>query len=287
MAQQQSTKVACVSGANGFIGKHLASRLRECGYTVYPIPRDYLSNPALLWDFFIEKQPELIVHLAAYGNHSTQNEDMRIFDVNVVGTFNMLEASKDIPYKAFINVSTSAVQLPITSLYSASKHAGEDLAKAFAQKYKKNITNVRPFSVYGPGEADNRLIPTICRCLVSGEEMSLAPDPTHDWIYIDDFTRYTSLLAERAYYFKGQTINIGTEDSYSNFQIVLWLEEISKKQLKRDIKYPQREYDDRQWVSDSTKLFTAFGKPYFTLGEGLQRCYDYYKQRYQAQDTRN
>lgn len=101
-------KVSVISGANGFIGKHLVARLTKLGHKVVPVPRNYLQRLDLLTNFMEENRPDYIFHLAAYGNHYKQTSAREIVQANIMGTFNMLETSKDIPHKAFVNFGSSS-----------------------------------------------------------------------------------------------------------------------------------------------------------------------------------
>lgn len=273
---------ACVSGSSGFLGTHLKLRLESAGIKVHSLPRDFLYRGDLLKRFFRTYPPDFIFHLAAYGNMSHQQETQRIFDANVLATFNMLEASKTIPYKAFINVSSSSAGLPTQTMYAATKLAGESIAKAFVQTYDLPIATVRPFSVYGPAEAEFRFIPTVINCLLTGKTLSLDPYPVHDWIYSDDLISGMLAVSNEINSCKGLVMDLGTGIQHSNADVVSMLEEIAGQKVKVNITEQRlRTFDNTEWKA---KVGIGSARP---LKEGLRLVYEYYKQRFEATDNRN
>ena len=176
---------------------------------------------------------------------------------NVVATFNMFESAN---CKLF-NFSTSSVNLPTQTMYSITKRMGEELSLLYP-----NVVNVRPYSVFGEGEADFRFIPTVCRSLIFGEELTLDPDPTHDWIYIENFLDV--LLNNKD---ATGTLEIGTGISTRNEDIVRMLVQISGKACKIKRTIGLRTYDNEHWVAPQ-KL-----KMKYSLDVGLLRTYKYYE----------
>lgn len=230
--------VIAISGMSGFIGKKLAEFYKD--EDVRPIDRSLLEDRKKLTEYLRGINPDVIIHAAAYGNMSYQKDEEEIFNANVVKTWNLLSASKDIPYKAFINISSSSVYgdkkqpmsetdtLDTETFYGCTKASGEYLCRAFRNQYNKPIVSVRPFSVYGPGEASFRFIPTVCRALIEDKEFNLDPFVRHDWIYIDDFVKVVDSLTNNTLK-EGHSINVGTGASYTNIELVLMLAEISEK----------------------------------------------------------
>ncbi len=278
-----------ISGANGFIGSWLSSRVEQQGDKVIAIPHEMLSDSKVLQTFVKSQKPDVIIAAHAYGNMRGQNEEQDIFKANVLGTWNLLSTSKDVPYKAFINISSSSVygekytpmnetdMLNTRTFYGASKVAGEYFVRAFAHTYQKPIVNIRPFSVYGEGEADFRFIPTVCRSLMTGEAMRVVIAPPHDWIYVDDFCRLTLEVIKHIDVLKGESVNVGTGTQTENWDVIKMLEEISGKKanLTESI-----EGDNHEWVAGRGVLMDWSLEPKIELYEGLKRCWKYYKEQY-------
>ena len=289
---EMKDKVACITGSNGFIGKHLCNALIAKGYKVAPFPRELFMDTISMEKWLKEVNPTLIVHLASYGNHSTQRDIDEMMLANVVNTYTLLSASRDIPYSAFINVSSSSVygrqatamretMLPEpNNMYGCTKVAGEYLARAFAMDLKKPVVNIRPFSVYGPGEADHRLIPTMLRSFILGEHMTLSDTPVHDWIYVDDLIDGILLVAEKAWNLRGSAINLGTGRQVDNRFIYEILKGLTGSEGHVKHIEDGRDYDLKLWKSESSSL-RAFGwTPLVGLEQGLWRTYLHYKGLY-------
>lgn len=243
--------IYAITGSSGFIGSALKQRLEETGHEFHTITRDQLRSVDSLSTWLDKKEVDEIFHLAAYGNHFGQIDKKEMLKANVYLTLNLFKASGT---RKVYNFSTSSVTLETRTPYSISKMAGEWLAGLFP-----NVTNIRPYSVYGPGEAEHRFIPTVCRAHKTGEHFTLDELATHDWIYISDFLN--ALLA-------GHTI-IGTGVKRTNLEIVQYLETISQKKLNYT-PGSLRPYDNADWVCPvgvPTKV---------SMEEGLLRTYGYY-----------
>lgn len=281
--------IYCVSGLGGFIGSHLKRMLETRGDKVVRITQELLYQPDLLKTFFEKEQPDYIINLMSYGNHSNQTDGNMAILANIIGATNMLSASLTIPYKGFVQVGTSSEygisDMPMRekdaldplTFYAAAKASATMIARVFARQYAKPIVIVRPFSVYGEGEAEFRFIPTIIRSLIQNKEMELDTKPVHDWIYVDDFI--TGMLTAMEHAKSGEIVNIGTGREVSNQQMVNVLQNIANKQLK----YKEailRPFDTPHWSANIAKLMGYGWRAKFPLGIGLGKVYEYYKAQY-------
>lgn len=233
-----------VSGSNGFIGKHLCDYLEYNGKKVIKIKRD-LSNVI---------NEGTIIHLAAYGNHSNQTDLNEMLNANIHMLVKLISKTKNC--ERFINVSTSSVTLKNQTGYSLTKSLGELVINGKDSRYK----NVRPYSVFGEGEADFRFIPTVIRFLETGETMNLATVPTHDWIHVSDFIK--AMLSGYK--------EVGSGIKTTNLEIVRMLEQISGKELKFVEVKGLRPYDNNNWYSLNPV-------PTMPLYDALKQTYEYYK----------
>lgn len=234
-----------VSGHSGFIGQAI-----DRWFNVTAIPR--LNSIEAYSEFFQAHKPDEIIHLAAYGNHYDQKDVRQTVEANIMNTYHILEALKDFSYKRFYNVSSSSVLLSHQTWYSITKACAEKFAMFYP-----NVVNIRPYSVYGPGEAAHRFIPTVIRHLKSGECMKLDEFAVHDWIYVDDFIDAL---------FDGKT-EIGTGIATQNFTVVQFLEDISGLKLKY-IPAHLRDYDNDNWKCPEPVNYR------YNLYEGLKLVYD-------------
>ena len=210
---------------------------------------------------------------------------MTVF-ANIIGTFNMLNASKDVNYRAFVNFGSSSEYgkkfrpmqeeehiLP-TSFYGASKAGATHLAYAFAKHYDKPIFTIRPFSVYGPGEAAFRFIPTVIRSLKNGTSFVLDEEAYHDWIFISDFIDGLFLAQDKVGTLDSRVINCGTGRQRTNKEIVKMLEKISGKKALYIPMPNQRPGISEVWMANTDKLTRLGWYPKVMTEEGLRACYE-------------
>ena len=284
-------KIAMITGLNGFLATNLAGALIEKGVKVAGIPRETLANPMLLDDFVSGLSPNYIFHFAAYGNHYDQDDDDEIVSTNILKTYFLFTATKYIDYECFINVSSSSVYgakstpmkedmlLESDTMYGVTKIASESIARAFAKKYNKPIINIRPFSVYGPGEAGHRFIPTLITAIKKEEmEFTLDPNASHDWIYVEDFINGIFAVIANAKDFIGKSVNIGTGKQHTNKEVAETLVSIANAKSPMRLKETTllRSYDTTNWIADTSLLRHVGFRPKFTLKEGLSNTYEYY-----------
>ena len=241
-------KRVLVTGADGFIGSHLAERLVAEGAQVRAFciynsrgSAGWLdsADPAVrgvldirLGDIrdarFVEEAMEgieIVLHLAAliaipYSYLAAES----FVDTNVRGTLNVLEAARRAGVTRFIQTSTSEVYgtpetLPIRethplqaqSPYAATKVASDQLALAFQRSHGLPVVVLRPFNTYGPRQSERAVLPTIIRQLLAGAtELRLGRlDTRRDLTYVGD-TVDGFVRAATAPGIEGMTIQLGT-----------------------------------------------------------------------------
>ena len=243
-----SGKKVLVTGADGFIGSHLAEELVTKGARVKAFcmynslgTRGWLDGiegrvkgdiEFLMGDIrdarFVESACEgvdIVFHLAAliaipYSYVAPQS----FIETNVVGTLNVLEGVRRAGVSRMINTSTSEVygtpdSLPITeqhplkgqSPYSASKIAADKVCEAFYSSYGTPVTTLRPFNTYGPRQSARAVIPTILSQILSGKRCLRLGSltPKRDLTFVRD-TIAGFLAAAEAPNVEGRTIQLGT-----------------------------------------------------------------------------
>ena len=289
-----TNKRALLTGAGGFIGQAMFKRLTEMDCEILCLKQDdyYQAGFKKMLETF---NPQVIIHMGSYGNHSSQTDDQAIFEANVVKTYLLLDSTKDIPYEAFLNFGSSSeygnksgsmreedVLEPLT-MYAGTKAAGTMLARVFAKEYDKPIVTVRPFSIYGEEEADFRFIPTVIRAIVRDEELVLDRLPNHDWTYIEDFLDGVLTVIEHASQLSGNVINIGTGKQYRNEEVVNLISFLAGKTPK--IKETETPHRGLNWVANNSLLKLCGWRQNTQLMDGLRKTCVYYMEKYDKQGS--
>ncbi len=190
-----------VTGSTGFIGTRLARGLEELGNSVYKFAFS-LGNDIRDKDSFTDfrgKGIDVVIHLAGltFVPDSWVQPDA-FYSVNTLGTQHVLEFCRNENAK-LIYISAyvygTPQYLPIdekhpvvpNNPYAHSKWLGEELCRFYSDVMGVQATILRPFNIYGPGQDENFLIPTIIRQAREGKEIVVKDDkPRRDYIHVDD-----------------------------------------------------------------------------------------------------
>lgn len=230
--------------------------------------------------YFADRNPDYIIHCAAYGNMYEQENELECIKANVNNLANMLFSSHHIHYKAFINFSTSSVGLPYETMYSATKASGEKIVKAYVNKHNKPVCSVRPFTVVGPGEQKEHLIPTLIRRAILKEPVFFVKDPVHDFIHIKDLCRAIQIILDKIDKAQGKTIDIGRGVSVKNEYIKTLVEQYTEKTIKTNEVQSMRPYDNLNWKADTTVLKSFGWVPEYDVTEIIREMVEYYEKTF-------
>ena len=241
-------KKILVTGGGGFIGSHLVETLIKDGYSVKTIV-PYNSNNSWGWiDSFepnikknleiisgdicdqnlvskLVKNVDVIFHLAALISIPYSYVSPRSYiSTNIMGTLNLLEASRNSNVELFVQTSTSEVygssqyspideQHPLNaqSPYAATKIAADQLALSYYRSFDLPVSIIRPFNTFGPRQSLRAFIPTIITQVLSNKKKIKLGNlnPKRDFSYISDTVRgFTSCIGKKRCL--GQAINLGT-----------------------------------------------------------------------------
>jgi nucleoside-diphosphate-sugar epimerase len=300
-----------MTGGAGFIGANIIHKLLQLNYEINICVRpstnlwrlkNIISNLNIHEIDILDKQnltkkitqinPSAIIHLATYSQYRNQEEFEQMVETNINGTLNLLTASKDICYDIFINTGSSSEYgikdkpmketdlLEPVSFYAATKSSATLLCQVFSREYKKPITTLRPFSVYGPLEEENRFIPTIINAVIKNKPIKLTSgNQRRDFIHIQDIVDIYVKTLSCGKKLSGQILNMGTGIEYTNDEVVKTLFKISGKKVKIEKGlYPKRIWDTPHWIADTLKTKRLLNwKPKFTLEEGLRYTYNWSK----------
>lgn len=227
MAEQRRV---LVTGGAGFVGATLVRRLTVGGHRVRVFDNYSAGDPLYLAGVDTEQVEgdirdvaaldaalagmDAVIHLAASGSVVMSVEDPGTnFDVNVTGTFCVLDAARRAGVERVVQASTGGALIgdaspPVNeaslprpiSPYGASKLAGEGYACAFAKSYGLRTVALRFANVYGPWSAHKRGAMTMFfRAIQAGEPIVIYGDGTasRDYTHVEDISRALELALER------------------------------------------------------------------------------------------
>jgi dTDP-glucose 4,6-dehydratase len=237
---------------------------------------------------------EAIVNLAAESHVDRSILGPGIFiETNVSGTQVLLEAARHARVKRFVQVSTDEVYgslgatgkfcetspLKPSSPYSASKTAADLLALAYGHTFGMDVIVTRCSNNYGAYQFPEKLIPLMIANALEGRRLPVYGDgmQVRDWIHVEDHCR--ALLGALEKGSAGEVYNIGSDNEWSNIQIVTRLLEILGKPRELIEHVKDRPGHDRRYAIDAAKVRAELGwTPRIAFSDGLAQTVDWYVQ---------
>lgn len=268
-----------ITGANGFIGRHLLSALDVEKTATIVLDQNICES---LDD--IEKA-DVVVHLAAKSQSASSNTNEKtLYETNIQGTLNILEYCRKQTAK-MVFISTSGVyksestesiketdSIYPQSPYSRSKLMGEKLCRAYAEIFNVNSVILRLFNVYGPNQNVDYLIPYIISNLLAGTPLTLKnPQSIRDFIYISDVA--AAIIAATNHNQSGCHIyNIGSGQMCTVGDVTTVIEEICGKKRVNCNKKKQKSDRNPYSVANIDKAKTELHwQPKTDLRQGLEK----------------
>lgn len=332
-----------VTGSAGFIGYHLSKLLLDEGFTVhgYDAMTDYydvtlkerrqqsllqnsafsvtnatLEEPDRFQSVARDFKPDVIVHLAAQAGVRYSLENPRAYlESNLVGTFNVMEAARELEIKHLLMASTSSVygantempfietekaDLPMT-FYAATKKANEAMGHSYAHLWNLPTTMFRFFTVYGSwGRPDMALFKFVDAILDDRPiDIYNNGDMYRDFTHVLDLVRGIRLLID-AVPVRPETpedipagdslspvapfriVNIGNSDKVRLMDFIEAIEEKLDKKAIRNYMEMQKGDVPATWA-DANLLKTLTGySPSTDVKDGISEFVDWFRDYYQT-----
>ena len=299
-----------VTGGAGFIGSHVVELYVSRGHEVIIVDnlatgkRENLHpkarfvevdiRDAKAADLIRSEKPDVVNHHAAQMDVRKSVADP-IFDAqtNILGTINLLAASRDAGVKKFLFVSSGGAAYgeqeifpaPEThptwpvSPYGVSKRSGELYAHFFMAEYGLKFVAMRYANVYGPrqdphGEAG--VVAIFSGRMLRGEPVTVNGDgkQTRDYVYVGDVARMSHLALETD---ATGPVNVGTGVETDVNELAALILEAAKS--KSEVRHgPAKSGEQKRSVVDITRAAKVVAwKPEVTLRDGLARTVEFFR----------
>ncbi|HMG45058.1 MAG TPA: GDP-mannose 4,6-dehydratase [Acidimicrobiales bacterium] len=275
---------ALVTGAGGFVGRHLVRHLAACGDEVVELEGRVdgidITEPHDLTEAVVKAEPDAVYHLAGASDvGGSWAEPRATFLANALGTLNVLEASREAGADRVLAVTSADVygrvteaELPLdeeqplrpVSPYAASKVAADALAQQAWLGHQMPVIRVRAFNHLGPGQSDKFVAPSLAARIArnerdGGDEVPIGNlTPRRDVTDVRDVVRAYRLLIERGA--PGEAYNVCSGKAVAVEEIAEQLLAMALKPMRLvidpDLKRP---VDIPVLVGDSGKLTAATG----------------------------
>ena len=271
-----------VTGSSGFIGRALITYLRkQHKYTIFGIDRE---NCDITKDNIVNRNFKHVLHLAGKVNVTESWEQpLEYYKVNTIGTANVLDFCRkygcSLTYiSSYVYGKTAAAKIdenhPVSAVnpYAHSKILAENLCRFYSDNYNVKIAIIRPFNIYGNGQAASFLVPEIIsKTLDKRTDAVTVRDltPKRDYLFIDDFVK---LLEKTIGIAKTDVFNAGTGHSISVGQVVktiLSALDIKKRIVSGNITRHNEIMDTVANIGKAQRILQW--KPRYSFRQGIQK----------------
>lgn len=300
-----SNKQAIVTGANGFLGRHVAKVFSENGFTVTGLGHGtWIRTEWQQWglsewhscNITMEslntyvQQPDVVVHCAGSGSvgYSLTNP-LQDFERTVSTTITLLEFLRlHSPKTSFVYPSSAAVygiaqKLPISestpldpiSPYGVHKKIVEEISQSYAHHFLIPVAIARFFSLYGPG-LRKQLLWDSCKKIESGDFIFYGTgNEVRDWLHVKDAAHLLLILSSNASS-DALVVNGGTGKGITVHEIIEDLSRIMGKKNPPKFSHKPKPGDPPGYIAD-IKMATSLGwEPQYSLHDGIEQYIHWY-----------
>jgi len=240
---------------------------------------------------------DFIFHTASLLTKESANQSRAAYDVNIGGTYNLLEGSvtagvKKLIYSSSISIYGDPVVAPATenhplnaiSMYGAGKVACESLLRVFKNQWGLNSVALRYAPVYGPRQTERTNIAQYIAESFDRIAKGLPPiiygdgSQLYDYIYVEDAARANIVALKSSV--SGESFNIATGVSTSVADVVRMIGEITGTSLEAEYAPQGERFSAKNLFFDVSKAEKMLGyKAAVSMSEGLKRFYQWLKNK--------
>jgi NAD dependent epimerase/dehydratase len=318
-------KQVLVTGAAGFIGRHLTAQLVELGAQVSAFvrynseggrrefkTRDGKQAPVRVISGDIKDyhavyravaNQDVVLHLAALiGIPYSYVHPYDYVQTNIAGTTHLLNACRAHATPRLMVTSTSEVYgtaryvpideehpLQAQSPYAATKIAADQLALSYHCAFELPVALVRPFNTFGPGQSMRAVIPTIIAQALRGDVVRLgALSPRRDLTFVED-TAEGMIAVAGSDACIGQVVNLGASKDISIGDLAQRIFHILGREPRiasDDQRIRPEKSEVRQLLAGTARAQALFGwQPRHTLDQGLEKTIAFQRDRVDTADV--
>lgn len=317
----QTPKNILVTGCVGFIGSNFIKTFKEefpktkiIGIDDFSTGRkDALDKSIIFYEgsitdqkfinnIFKKYKPEYVFHFAALPRVSYSVEKpVETSEANIMGTINLLDASRKNKTKRFIYSSSSSVyggakKLPTKesenfpdpkSPYAIQKYTGEPFCKIFSELYGLETICLRYFNVFGPGQYGDSPYSTVVSAWLESlyfpkkKKAFIEGNGTQsrDFCYIDNVVSANILAMKSNKKLYGETVNVGHGERITVNEVKKKIEKYTGKKIILE-KRPTRIGDVKHTLADLGKIKKLLGyTPKIKFDEGLKKTIEWFEGR--------
>lgn len=297
-----------VTGGAGFIGSHLVERLVRDGFQTTVLDdlsagsSSYVHEAATLVEGDVldaglvddlVKEADYVFHLAAYTSApASLGEPQICFEINTLGTLNVLQSARRHKVRKVIFASSSAVyggnspepcleedHLEPLSPYAVTKLAGEHLLEVYWATYCLSYVAFRFFNVYGPRQNPEggyaAVMPAFIQEALAGTDLTIYGDgeQTRDFVYVEDVGNAMRLAMDRG----NGIYNLGCKVAVTINELAQNITEVASSGSKTRYESP-RDGDILYSLADVTDAKRELGwAPEWSLAQGMQATVKWYQ----------
>ncbi|APY10993.1 dTDP-glucose 4,6-dehydratase [Seonamhaeicola sp. S2-3] len=283
----------------------------------YTFIKGDICNRKLVEELFEKYKFQGVIHFAAesHVDNSIEKPD-EFINTNVFGTFNLIDVAKNhwmnspqefkkgCENNRFHHISTDEVYGALgetglftektpyapNSPYSASKASSDFIVRSYFHTYGMNVVTTNCSNNYGPKQHDEKLIPTIIRKAIQGEDIPIYGEGKNvrDWLYVLDHCKGIDLAFQKGK--SGETYNIGGNNERNNLYIASTICNILDKLLPKKTSYKEqitfvkdRPGHDFRYAIDASKIEKELGwKAEENFETGIEKTINWYLNKYKG-----
>lgn len=306
-----------ITGGMGFVGSNLIPNLlNDSDYTNVRVLDSLRStaNPENISSFsksrkfeFIEGdirdqnlvhnlvgKSDQVIHLAGETHVDKAINDSKLFyEVNVLGTHTLLQASVDNNINKFLQISTDEVwghSLPgvvFSELspyaprnpYSASKAAADHMVRSFGVTYNLPYNIIHFTNLYGPWQYPDKLIPKSILKLIEEQKLQIHGNGENMrmWLHVEDSINGVTAVLKKGV--NGESYALGSHDEKTNLEVAETLSELFGQPMTEIEFVADRPGNDLRYCVDFSKIKTELGwEPHILFKDGVKDEISWYKQ---------